>query len=145
MNLPAHGTTSPDPSVAALLKQHTKQTKDSSISAWLDPHAARQNCSRPPGSIHSPLGANVLPESLFPHHRLAEHTVPPSVTQCRALSCRGYHLAVISGPPGAIPEASCNWFGTLTDWFQTRTLPQASLFSFIMTLCKNYVTMPQSI
>jgi len=27
MNLPAHGTTSPDPSVASLLKQHTKQAK----------------------------------------------------------------------------------------------------------------------
>jgi len=27
MNLPVHGTASPDPSVAALLKQHTKQQR----------------------------------------------------------------------------------------------------------------------
>jgi len=76
MNLPAHGTTSPDLSVEALLKQHTKQTKDNSISAWLGPHAARRNCSRPLGGTSSPPSARDLPASLFYRYRLAEHVLP---------------------------------------------------------------------
>jgi len=73
MNLPAHGTASPDPSKASLSVRTTHQkAKDISISAWLGPHAARRNCSRPPGGIHSPPGANVLPDPLFSRHRLAE-------------------------------------------------------------------------
>jgi len=87
MNLLAHGTASPDPSVEALLNQHTKQPKDSSISAWLGPHAARRNCPKPPGGIHSPPGANVVPVPLFPRHRLAELEVPPGAPQYSAFSC----------------------------------------------------------
>jgi len=86
MNLPAHGTASPDPSVEALLNQHTKQPKDSNISAWLGPHTARQNYTRPPGGIYSPPGASVQSAPLFSHHRLAEHTVPPGATQGTTLS-----------------------------------------------------------
>jgi len=58
MNLPAHDTTSPDPSVASLLKQQTKQSKDSSISAWLSPHAARQivpGCLAVPAHRQAPV------------------------------------------------------------------------------------------
>ncbi|QCD99537.1 hypothetical protein DEO72_LG7g820 [Vigna unguiculata] len=62
MNLPAHGTASPDPSIiVSLTKQHIK-CQNNSVSAWPGPHAARRNCSRPPGGIHLPLGASVLPD-----------------------------------------------------------------------------------
>jgi len=84
MNLPAHGTASPDPSKASLSVKTTHQeAKNNSVSAWLGPLAARRNCSRPPGSIHSPPGASVLPDPLFSRHRLAEYTVPPGASQCR--------------------------------------------------------------
>jgi len=88
MNLPAHGTASPDPSKASLSIKTTQQkAKNNSISAWLGPHAARQNRSRPPGGIHSPPGASVLPDPLFSRHRLAELDVPPGAPQYNALSC----------------------------------------------------------
>jgi len=62
MNLPAHGTASPDPSkVSLLIEQHTKKVKKNSIFAWRCPRAARRNCFRPPGGIHPPLGASVVP------------------------------------------------------------------------------------
>jgi len=88
MNLPAHGTASPDPSKASLSVETThSKAKSNSISAWLSPHAARRNCSRPPGGIHSPPGASVLPNPLFSRHRLAEHDVPLGAPQRSALSC----------------------------------------------------------
>jgi len=78
MNLPAHGTASPDPSKASLSVKTTHQeAKNNSVTAWLGPLAARRNCSRPPGGIHSPPGVSVLLDPLFSRHRLAEHTVPP--------------------------------------------------------------------
>ncbi|QCE10960.1 hypothetical protein DEO72_LG10g2193 [Vigna unguiculata] len=42
-------------------KKHIK-CKNNSVSAWPGPHAARRNCSRPPGGIHLPPGASVLPD-----------------------------------------------------------------------------------
>ena len=95
-----------------------------------------ENCSRPPGSIHSPPSARDLPASLFYRYRLTKHVLPPGAPLYSALSHKGYRLAVCSGQPGAIPEAVCNWFGILPNWFQTSTLSQASLFSIIMTQCK---------
>ncbi|QCE10727.1 hypothetical protein DEO72_LG10g1958 [Vigna unguiculata] len=63
MNLPAHGTASPDPSKASVLvKNSTPKCIEHSVSAWPGPHAARRNCSRPPGGIHLPPGANALPD-----------------------------------------------------------------------------------
>jgi len=56
MNLPAHGTTSPDPSVVSVLKQHTKQNGNNNIS---------------PGPVHTSLG-EIGPNRLaVPAHRLA--------------------------------------------------------------------------
>jgi len=67
-----------------IVSQTTHQeAKNNSVSAWLGPLAARRNCSRPPGGIHSPPGASVLPDPLFFRHRLAEYTVPPGASQCR--------------------------------------------------------------
>ncbi|QCD83471.1 hypothetical protein DEO72_LG2g3817 [Vigna unguiculata] len=68
-------------------KQHTKKAKNNSISAWLGPHAARRNCSRPPGGTHSPPGASVLPMLVFSRHRLAKLDVPPGAPQYSALPC----------------------------------------------------------
>jgi len=79
----------------------THQKAKNSISAWLGPRAARQNCSRPPG-------AKDLSASLFHRYRLAEHVLPLGAPLYSALSHKGYRLAVCSGPPGAIPEAVCN-------------------------------------
>ncbi|QCE00427.1 hypothetical protein DEO72_LG7g1717 [Vigna unguiculata] len=63
MNLPAHGTASPDPSKASSsVKTTHPESKNNSVSAWLGPLAARRNCSRPPGGIHLPLGTSVLPD-----------------------------------------------------------------------------------
>jgi len=78
MNLPAHGTASPDPSKASLsVKTTHSKAKNNSIFVWLGPHAARRNCSRPPSGIHSPPSASVLPDPLSSRHRLAELNVPP--------------------------------------------------------------------
>ncbi|QCD78643.1 hypothetical protein DEO72_LG1g2279 [Vigna unguiculata] len=86
MNLPAHGTASPDPSIiVSLTKPHTK-CKYNSVSTWPGPHAARRNCSRPPGGIHFPPGASALQTSLFSRHRLAEHTVPPGACSVQTLA-----------------------------------------------------------
>jgi len=97
MNLPAHGTASPDPSVASLLKQQTKQNRNNSIFAWLNPYAARRNHSRPPGGTYSPPGANALPAPLFSNHRLAEHTLPLGTTQYRDLCSCFYRRAISVG------------------------------------------------
>ncbi|QCE10626.1 hypothetical protein DEO72_LG10g1857 [Vigna unguiculata] len=76
MNLPAHTITChtiheptrswhnisrSKKSIIVIQKQHTK-CKNNSVSAWPGPHAARRNCSRPPGGIHLPPGASVLPD-----------------------------------------------------------------------------------
>ena len=95
MNLPAHGTASPDPSKASLSVKTTHQeVENNSVSAWPGSHAARRNCSRPPSGIHSTPGASALPDPLFSHHRLADLTVPPGASQCRVPSCCVYRLAV---------------------------------------------------
>jgi len=44
------------------LKTAHQNTQNNSVSAWPSPHAARRNCSRPPGGIHLPPGASVLPD-----------------------------------------------------------------------------------
>ncbi|QCE00109.1 hypothetical protein DEO72_LG7g1395 [Vigna unguiculata] len=109
MNLPAHGTASPDPSKASLSVKTTHQeVENNNVSAWPGPHAARRNCSRPPGDIHSPPGVSALPDPLFSRHRLADLTVPPGASQCRVPSRCVYRLAGINKPPGAISEAFCS-------------------------------------
>jgi len=84
MNLPAHGTASPDPSKASLLfKNNTPSARTTAF---------------PPGPAHTPPG-KIAPyrlavltsrqapafsqTPLFSRHRLAEHTVPPGASQCR--------------------------------------------------------------
>ncbi|QCD81978.1 hypothetical protein DEO72_LG2g2310 [Vigna unguiculata] len=44
------------------LKTAHHNTQNNSVSAWPSPHAAMQNCSRPPGGIHLPPDASVLPD-----------------------------------------------------------------------------------
>ena len=61
-----------------------QEARNNSVSAWPGPLAARRNCSRPPGGIHFLPGASVLPDPLFPRHRLAELTMPPGASQCRS-------------------------------------------------------------
>jgi len=109
MNLPAHGTASPDPSKASSSVKTTHQkAENNSISAWLGPHAARRNYSRPPGGIHSLPGASVLLDPLFSRHRLTDLTVAPGAIPYRVHSRYVYRLAVINKPSGAISEAFCN-------------------------------------
>jgi len=55
------------------LKTTHSKAKNNNISAWLGPHVARRNCSRPPGGIHSPPGASVPPDPLFSRYRLRTH------------------------------------------------------------------------
>ncbi|QCD86870.1 hypothetical protein DEO72_LG3g1398 [Vigna unguiculata] len=113
MILPAHGTAAPDPSNASLsIKTTHQKAPTTTIPAWLGPHAARRNCSKPPGSTSSPPGVRALPAPLSDHHRLPEHVVSPSATQGITLPYLGYRLAVFSGPPGAIPVAPATGFGT---------------------------------
>jgi len=85
MNLPVHGTTSPDPSVASLLKITHKQTMDRNIIVWRSLHAARRNRSKLPGDTFPPPDASAFPAPLFFSHRLAEHTLPPGATRCKDL------------------------------------------------------------
>jgi len=93
-----------------LLKTAHHNTQNISVSAWPSPHAARRNCSRPPGGIHLPPGASVLPDptgfSSPPGgaHRAARRLLSATLPR------HGYRLAVFNGPPGAIPVASCYWF-----------------------------------
>jgi len=137
MNLPAHGTASPDPSKASSSVKTTHQeSKNNSVSAWLGPSAARRNCSRPPGGIHSPPGASVLPDPLFPRHRLAELTVPPGASQCRPS-----HAKTIAWRSSVTARRHTGSILQLVlalslSRSHTRTPPQASFISFIMTLCK---------
>jgi len=87
MNLPAHGTASPDPSKASLsIKTIHQKAKNNNIPAWLSPHAARRNCSRLPGGTSSPPGVRALPAPLSDRYRLVEHAVSPSATQGITLS-----------------------------------------------------------
>ncbi|QCD83633.1 hypothetical protein DEO72_LG2g3979 [Vigna unguiculata] len=74
MNLPAHGTTSLDPSIASLLKTQHTQVINSNIIAWRSPSAARRNQSRPLGgsvlaarrqSPSRPLVAGLPPGRLY--------------------------------------------------------------------------------
>ncbi|QCE10422.1 hypothetical protein DEO72_LG10g1652 [Vigna unguiculata] len=62
MNLPTHGTTSSDPSIASLLKtQHKHKSTSAGFSPDAAPSAARRNQSRPPGGTFPPPGASTLP------------------------------------------------------------------------------------
>ncbi|QCE15055.1 hypothetical protein DEO72_LG11g2063 [Vigna unguiculata] len=88
MNLPAHGTTSPDPSVISVLKQYTKRNKNNNIL---------------PGPASTPPG-EIVPDRLavpahrqapvpfqrhcFYSYRLSEHALPPGAMRHRDLcSC----------------------------------------------------------
>ncbi|QCD89993.1 hypothetical protein DEO72_LG4g945 [Vigna unguiculata] len=111
MNLPAHGTASPDSSKASLLvKNNTQKARNNSVSAWLGPHAARRNCSRPPGGTCTPPGANALPAPLFIQHRLAEHFLTARHRAVQRSSLLFLSPGGTSSPPGATPEMSLCWF-----------------------------------
>ena len=91
MNLPAHGTTSPDPSVVSVLKQQTKQNRNNNIS---------------PDSAHTPPGKIVPDRLAVPAHRQA-----PAPFQChyflvtawRSTPCR--QAPCNAGVPLVIPIA----------------------------------------
>jgi len=86
MNLPAHGTTSPDPSVASLLKTHPKhRSMSAEFLPGVAPSAARRNKPRSPGGTFPLPGASARPAPLFFSHRLAEQPLPPGATRCREL------------------------------------------------------------
>jgi len=59
MNLPAHGKTYPDPSIALLHKAIHKQAINSSVNAWRSLSATRRNLPRPQGG--TPLAAKRQP------------------------------------------------------------------------------------
>jgi len=88
MNLPAYGTTSPDPSIATLLNtQHI--TNHSLLDFFFLPGAApsatKRNRSRSPGGTSSPPSTSALLDPLCYSHRLAGHTLPPGAMRCRDL------------------------------------------------------------
>jgi len=89
MNLPVHCTTSPDPSVASLLKQHTKQQKTAAF---------------PPGSAHTSPG-EIAPDRLA----VSTHRQAPDSSQSHCFlviawwstPCR--QAPKNTGTPDAIP------------------------------------------
>jgi len=103
MNLPAHGTTSPNPSIMSLRKSNTHKPLSIALSPDAAPSAARQNQCRPPSGTSPPLGAGPSPNPLFYRYCLAEHTLPPGATQCKDLSRWSYRLAHTLVPSSATP------------------------------------------
>ncbi|QCD93757.1 hypothetical protein DEO72_LG5g1833 [Vigna unguiculata] len=120
MNLPAHGTASPDPSKTSLSIKTTHTTRDlvhGRLAHQPTPPGetgpdrlavpahrlapALRNRPRPPGGTCPPPGGTCPPPGAsgstphyFSRHRLAEHTVPPGAAQCNpptlGLSPGGY-------------------------------------------------------
>ena len=87
MNLPAHGTTSPDPSKASLLvKNNTPECKEQQRFRLARPTRRQAKLFQTAWRYSLTARRQRLSEPLFPRHRLAEHTVPPGATQYRAPS-----------------------------------------------------------
>jgi len=115
MNLPAHGTASPDPSKASLSVKTTHQeAKNNSISAWLGPLAARLNCSRrqrsPRPTVFSspPGGAHRAARRLLSADSLTLRLSPGGYQPTARRHTRSFQQLI---------------FGTLTDLVPTRILP----------------------
>jgi len=81
MNLPAHGTTSPDPSVVSVLQQQTKQNRNNNIS---------------PDPAYTPPGKIVPDRLAVPAHRQA-----PAPFQC-------HYFLVIAWRSTPCRQAPCN-------------------------------------
>jgi len=62
MNLPAHGTPSPDPSITSL-------------------HKSNPHLHRPPGGSSLSPGTRPLPDPLFHGHRMVEHILSLGATR----------------------------------------------------------------
>ncbi|QCE03355.1 hypothetical protein DEO72_LG8g1379 [Vigna unguiculata] len=75
------------------------EAKNNSVSAWLGPLAARRNCSKPPGGIHSPLGASVLPDPTV-------FSSPPGGVHCAARRPSIQRPLTLVSPPGASTRAA---------------------------------------
>jgi len=76
MNLPAHGTTSPDLSVASLSIKTTRTSHNLQRNRLAQHPALLGNTGPDCLAIFSPpLGASALPASLFSQHCLAEHSL----------------------------------------------------------------------
>ena len=80
MNLPAHGTASPDPSITLKLKLKTHKSYSVGFSPGALPRVTRLNWPRPPGGSFPPPGANAATDPLFPGHRLADLPLPPGAS-----------------------------------------------------------------
>ncbi|QCD96879.1 hypothetical protein DEO72_LG6g1590 [Vigna unguiculata] len=102
MNLPVHGTTSPDPSPHSCVQTtHISQTR--STIALRSLSAARRNLCRPPDGTASSPGS--IQTHYFKVYRLVEHTLLSGATQCRDTPCWSYRLADTRKSRGAIPVA----------------------------------------
>jgi len=87
MNLPAHGTTSPDPSKASLLIKTTHQEN-------------KEQQYFPPGSAHTSPGETVPDRLAVPAHRQAPETSQRhcfTATAWQSTSCR-------QAPPNSAPS-----------------------------------------
>jgi len=107
MNLPAHGTASPDPSITLKLKLKTHKSYSVGFSPGATPRTARLNRPRPPGGPSPPLGANAATDPLFPSHRLAG-----SILAARRLSVQG-SLTLRLSPDGDQQAARRHIIGIL--------------------------------
>jgi len=85
MNLPAHGTTSPE-QVRIIAYNNSRKSDTCSIIAYRSLSAAKQNLCRLLGGAPLPPGATPLTDPLLQVYHLVEHTLPPGATWCRDLS-----------------------------------------------------------
>jgi len=107
MNLPAHGTASPDPSIASLLKRNTHKSHSLQHHRLAQPKRRQAKPMQIVWQNTSAARRLVNSEPLFHKYRLVEHTLPLGATWCKDLSRCSYRLEGISRPLGAIPEAHC--------------------------------------
>ena len=141
MNLPAHGTASPDPSKHHCQLETTHQIRNNSVSAWPGPLAARRNCSRSPGGTHLPPGASALPDpTVFSSppggaYRAARRLLSADSLMLRR-SPSGYQLTA-RRHTRSLQQLI---IGTLTDLVPLEYYHKYLLFPFIITL--GQVTQP---
>jgi len=123
MNLPAHGTASPDPSKASVsVKNSTPKYTEHSVSAWPGPHAARRNCSRPPGGIHLPPGASVLPDPTV-------FSSPPGGAHLAARRHSVQRTPLLRPSPGGYQRTARHHTRTVLFWFMIPRHPKSTIYS----------------
>ena len=86
------------------------------------PHVARRKCFRPPGGIHLPPGASVLPDpTVFSSPPGGAHRAARRLLSADPLTLR-LSLGGFVSPPGAMPEQYLTGFSISTNLLVTYSL-----------------------